>query len=569
MGRENSFELLGRLRELFSELLLSFSELSVPEEVILHIIDKLRKIPPFTSTALSFVVVEDKSVKVISSSECPFKDFLNFILDKLSSINVSIRKESIKRYALEGTSDEQLEKIFLIPLSVEIKDTDFYLIAGYSKDKPSANISALSFLLSLLSFLYLYGSENRSLVSVIPGFLNRDAVIELTKRLVETNKNLTALIVDINDLNLVNLRFGNLVGNRVINFIGDVFKNTIEEAKANFISGYLGSGQFIFVCEKDLKECQELLRGKTSFLVMPEGFSVGVSMALLDLGKVAASSQDVDRIIFMTLEKLKEEGKSSFLVIKENREFGERFFKKFDCFVCVKEKISKREVLPVFQPIFNMKNKQVYGYEVLSRFLENGELKSVYVYADVLDRLDLWQELDKVILSGIPRWKEEIKELKGKKLFVNLSGKFLSNPANRSFLLNVAKELPGSEIVFEITEREYVKDMTSVIDLFDLLKADGFEVAIDDFASGFSGFDYVKKLHPTYIKLDGSLIRNLAYSKEDRIIVSAVKYVCDNLDIVLLAEWIENEKVCNLLKEMGVELGQGYYLSPPLELSGG
>ncbi|SMP08153.1 EAL domain, c-di-GMP-specific phosphodiesterase class I (or its enzymatically inactive variant) [Desulfurobacterium pacificum] len=566
MGSQ-SLKLLGKLRELFSKLLLSVSELSVPEEVVLHMIDGLRKIPPFTSPSLSLIVLEDKSVKFISSSDCSFQKVLDALIEKLSSVGVEIRKESVKTFTLEGKSEKSPENYLLIPLSIDAKNLDFYLSVGFNDQEPP-DVSAFSFLLSFLSFLYLYGLENRSPVSVIPGFLNRDVAIELVRRLVETKKSLTAVIIDINDLNLINMRFGNLVGNRVINFVGNVFKEVLEKAGSEFICGYLGSGQFLFVCEKDVDECYELLKDKTSFLVMPENFSVGVSMAILDLGSVAESPEDVERIIFMSLEKLKEEGRSAILKIREREEFGERFFRKFDCFVCIKEKVLNREVIPVFQPIFDMKREEIYGYEVLSRFEEDGELKSVYVYADVLDRLNLWQELDKIVLSEIPKWKEEIEELKGKKLFVNLSGKFLSNPQNREFLLSVSEELPAEEIVFEVTEREYVKDMASVVDLFNKLKVKGFEFAIDDFASGFSGFDYVKKLHPTYIKLDGSLIRNLAFSKEDEIIVSAVKYVCDNLNITLLAEWIENEKVYKLLKEMNVELGQGYFLSPPLRLLG-
>ncbi len=425
----------------------------------------------------------------------------------------------------------------------------------------------------MLAFIYLSTSEVCSYVSSIPNFYSRELSIEMTKRLIlKTGRDkLIAIVVDINNLNLINLKFGNITGNRAISLISKVFRDLILKINSTPLCGYLGSGQFLFVCPFkgdgfDAKTCKRILKDKLSFTLMPENLEITVSIAILDLKELINSIEELERTLFMAVEKIKEAGKASITVINSRKIIENEYEKRYNLFSFIKSKILREEIFPLFQPIYNLRNESIFGYELLSRIEDEGELKSIYVYADILDKLDLWQELDKAVLKNIPIWLKSIKELEGKKLFINLSGKFLTRRENREFLLNISRYLPPEKIVFEITEREYIADMDSVSQFIKTLKGKGFLIAIDDFASGFSGFEYVRSVSPDFIKLDGGLIKNVPFSREDQIIVSAVKFVCDKLNIKLLAEWIENQKTLEVLKRMGVEFGQGYFLSKPLKL---
>ena len=569
MKGEDSLKALEKLREIFLELLESLLDFTSPEKVILFLFEKIRNVLPVSF--ISLLIVDGKEVKLISASHFPYKELEPVVLDKLNSLGVRIFKENLNTFVSDGNGRFSPEEITLIPLFVDVRDVSFYLLVPTGS---LTDLTFVSFLLAISAFIYLSCIESRSPVSFIPGFLGREFIIDVANRLVKGNRNVVAVVVDINDLGFINLKYGNLVGNKVIALVSNVFRNLLKEFSPAFVCGYLGSGQFLFVCEEDAngksvkQKCLDALKGKLNVVVTPENFSVSVSVAVLNLGRLVSKDVSVEKVVFMAIEKLKKAGKSALLVVEDVSDLEEEFSRKFDKFLVVKSKILNREIYPVFQPIYSISDLKVVGYELLSRFKENGELKSVYVYADVLDRLDLWQELDKVVLSSLLSWKSSVKKLQGKKLFVNLSGKFLSKEKNREFLLELSDKLVGADIVFEITEREYVEDMESVVSVMRTLKKKGIEIAIDDFASGFSGFDYVKRLNPDYIKLDGGLIKSISSSYEDQVIVSAVKYICEKLNIKLLAEWIEDEKILDILKKMGVELGQGYYLSPPLELLG-
>jgi EAL domain-containing protein (putative c-di-GMP-specific phosphodiesterase class I) len=95
------------------------------------------------------------------------------------------------------------------------------------------------------------------------------------------------------------------------------------------------------------------------------------------------------------------------------------------------------------------------------------------------------------------------------------------------------------------------------------LKLEGFRFAIDDFGSGFSTFHYIKKFPIDFIKIDGEFILNIHQDKKDRAFVKSIVALAKELGVYSVAEFVENEDTLNLLKEMGVDYVQGYYIGKP------
>jgi EAL domain-containing protein (putative c-di-GMP-specific phosphodiesterase class I) len=97
----------------------------------------------------------------------------------------------------------------------------------------------------------------------------------------------------------------------------------------------------------------------------------------------------------------------------------------------------------------------------------------------------------------------------------------------------------------------------------------GCRFALDDFGSGLSSFSYLKSLPVDFLKIDGSFIRNLPHNASDRAMVSAIQQVARAVGIQTIAEFIENEETIAVLREIGIDYGQGHAIHVPEPLTRG
>ena len=118
-------------------------------------------------------------------------------------------------------------------------------------------------------------------------------------------------------------------------------------------------------------------------------------------------------------------------------------------------------------------------------------------------------------------------------------------------------------MIIEITETAAIKNLVSVNEFIESMLDIGVRFAIDDFGVGFSSFHYIKNLPVHYIKIDGSFVKNLHIDDIDKVFVQATVGIAKNLDIHTIAEFVENEEIVSILKDLGVDYGQGYYLGKP------
>lgn len=95
------------------------------------------------------------------------------------------------------------------------------------------------------------------------------------------------------------------------------------------------------------------------------------------------------------------------------------------------------------------------------------------------------------------------------------------------------------------------------------MRALGCHFALDDFGSGFASYAYLKQLPVRDVKIDGSFIRNLDWSLEDRIFVKATTEMAHTMGKQVVAEFVESEAILKVLCELGVDFAQGYYIGRP------
>lgn len=218
------------------------------------------------------------------------------------------------------------------------------------------------------------------------------------------------------------------------------------------------------------------------------------------------------------------------------------------------------EFTMAFQPIVNVRDRSIFGYEalvrgpnqegadyILSKLNDTNRYK--FDQAIRVKALDLAKKLN---LEGM------------------LSINFLPNAVYRPetcirATLEAAAELnfPTDRIMFEVTEGEKVKDHDHLKKIFIEYKKQNFTTAIDDFGAGYAGLNLLADWQPDVIKLDMSLTRNIHNDHVRRSLVFGIIAVCRELSIKIIAEGIECAEECKTLYEQGVYLFQGYHFAHP------
>jgi EAL domain-containing protein (putative c-di-GMP-specific phosphodiesterase class I) len=143
----------------------------------------------------------------------------------------------------------------------------------------------------------------------------------------------------------------------------------------------------------------------------------------------------------------------------------------------------------------------------------------------------------------------------------------IENNEMRNFLLHYLKNFENSAtLTLEILESDSIEDFDLINDFIKKVKKYNVKIAIDDFGSGYSNFSRIIELNPDILKIDGSLIKNIDTDENKQKIVKSIIAFAKGLNIQTVAEYVENEAIFEVCKNMGIDYFQGYYFSPPKRL---
>jgi len=213
------------------------------------------------------------------------------------------------------------------------------------------------------------------------------------------------------------------------------------------------------------------------------------------------------------------------------------------------------------QPIVDINSHRVYSYEVLLRGLNDEPPESIF---DNLARgtkaaFDQFsREQAFKMIAALPH-AEQIQ------FNISPNAICLSNfkYVDQTIAVAQAQGLTPSQLIFEITEEEAIKDLDGLKAATQRVKEIGAQVAIDDFGSGHSGLSLLAELKPDIIKIDRSLITEIQHSDHKKAIVQAIYQACTNLGIEVIAEGVETQQEFLALKALNIKLYQGFYIAKP------
>lgn len=219
-------------------------------------------------------------------------------------------------------------------------------------------------------------------------------------------------------------------------------------------------------------------------------------------------------------------------------------------------------IVPFFQPISNNKTGDWNRYEALVRIVDGDEVITPHYFLDIAKKTRLYTQITKVMIrKTFEYFKDKLEEFS-----INITIEDITNQEIKRYIFDTLEKSDiGSQVIFEIVESESIHNFDSVLKFIRNIKRYGCRVAIDDFGTGYSNFEHILKLKADYLKIDGSLIKDIHKDQEKFVLVSSIVSFAKQIGMKTTAEFVESEEIEQIVKKLGVDYSQGYYYSEPKE----
>ena len=223
--------------------------------------------------------------------------------------------------------------------------------------------------------------------------------------------------------------------------------------------------------------------------------------------------------------------------------------------------INDHAITTLFQPVIDLRNGNVIGYEALSRGPAGTDIENPEVLFELARDFDLVWELESLCIENIRPWLQEVCQ-RGF-LFFNVESHFIQQLHYRGTGVFESFFSCHRQVVIEVTERSAIRDYGMFRRALNQLKSMGFRIAIDDCGSGYATLEAIAELKPDYLKVGHSLFNGIEKDPIRRKIVDLVARCAETINATTIAEAIETEEQLRVTRELGIDTGQGYLFAAP------
>lgn len=390
----------------------------------------------------------------------------------------------------------------------------------------------------------------------LTGLRNRNSLFEDIKKF----KPYALLLLDINNFSGINDLYGNEAGDDVLK---EVTKKLID-IKSSCVLYKISADQFVFLklddsetnCEKYIKQIQSQINDSTVHLTVGD-LEVEIFISTTVAVAIDVQSEKLFEAADLALHYAKKTNQN-YVVYNEEMTKKINSKKTFDAIKMIKKAFQEDRVVPFFQPIF--KENEI-TYECLVRILDdNNKTISPYFFLNEIKGTSFYTKLTQTMIE------KSFKYFSSREysFSINLSFEDISNKNIIDYLKEQLQRYRiEKRLIIEILESESIENFQVVKDFIFEMKSLGVQIAIDDFGSGYSNFSYLLELDPDFIKIDGSIIKNIAHDEKSFTVTKTIVNFSKELGIKTIAEFISNEDILKKLEELEIEGKQGYYLGEP------
>jgi len=373
------------------------------------------------------------------------------------------------------------------------------------------------------------------------------------------------MLLDIDEFKEVNQKFGYEFGDVILK----EFTQTLLSALSpnDIIVRTLGA-EFLVVSPKSestveiqAKKIFDRLKEK-KYLIGNEIQYLTVSMSAMRIPENSTSLQNIERVLDEKLLEVKSKGKNALAVLSEEELSGVNY-SNIDY---IKEALEEERLICLYQPIYETETKKIKKYEALVRLVDKDDPEKHIVpfhFMKLVKGTSQYIKMSKLVLREVFNTLQRYEDLE---ISVNVNLDDLDNADMMKLITQNLYEhrTLANRLTFEILEDHEMKDHGKVMFYLQQLKAFGSKVALDDFGSGYASYSYLIKLNIDILKIDGSIIKELKYRPEHaKTVIRSIRELAESFQYDLVAEFVSDEDIYNIIKDLGIQYFQGYYLGEP------
>ncbi|HKI67769.1 MAG TPA: EAL domain-containing protein, partial [Solirubrobacterales bacterium] len=381
------------------------------------------------------------------------------------------------------------------------------------------------------------------------------------------------MIVDIDGLKAVNDTLGHQAGDNLIRQVAETLR---ERVRATDIVARLSGDEFA-VLMPQTDTAGALALGEDLRAQVAEGerssadpISTTISVGITMFGGGRGGAEAVLAAADQAMYRAKEDGRNQIALFRDPSEPKQAQKRRQTTAARIRDALSDERLSLHTQPIRSLASGGIERYELLLRMTdEDGALLPAASFIEAAERSGMVQELDRwVVGRALELLVEREQQGRPLSLHVNLSGASLTDISVLEFIERRLDEggADPSRCTFEITETANVYDYDTAAGFADRLTEFGCQVAIDDYGAGFGPFHYLKRIPFDLIKIDGSFVRDMPRSDADQLTVKAIVQIARGLGKSTIAEYVQDDRTTEMLREYGVDMAQGFHLGRPVDL---
>ncbi len=381
-------------------------------------------------------------------------------------------------------------------------------------------------------------------------------------------------VLDIDDFKNVNDRYGQALGDQLLNKLGKRLQDSVRKYD---IVARLGGDEFALVFNElnanDLSVPRLTAILEAVAKPVPLGkktVQISASLGVTTHRGTVDNEMDADLMLRQAQQALyqaKLAGKNRYSMFDADLEYETRFFHK--SLQEIRRALEKREFVVYYQPKINMRSGDIFGVEALIRWQHPQRgLLAPAEFLPVVKNHPLGIELDEWVMSSVldqlEAWRAEGIELTAS---VNVTAHQLQQDDFVLFLRNLLDkhpELPAGKLELEVLESSAMNDIAQVSSVMHASQALGVHFALDDFGTGYSSLTYLKSLPASIVKIDQSFVRGMLDHPDDLAIIKGVLGMATAFDLQVIAEGVETVAHGEMLLRLGCNLAQGYGISAPM-----
>lgn len=380
------------------------------------------------------------------------------------------------------------------------------------------------------------------------------------------------LFIDLDNFKYVNDSLGHNEGDRLLKVVASRFRDSVSEGD---LVARMAGDEFtilihsnrteeaaIAVANRILKCLSEPIRLETQEVLV--SCSIGIALA-----GTADSPQDILRHADTAMYKAKASGKSNFAVFQPEMVLAS--VERLEIEMGLRKAIEEEQFRAQYQPIISLADNTVVGVEALIRWehpvqgqIQPGKFIGIAEETGLIRPIGWWILME--TCRQVKVWNDTL--AKGREIFasVNLSARQILHDDVERQVSRILQEthLSPEHLKLEITETVLMENLDLALEKLGSIRKLGVSLALDDFGTGYSSLSYLSRMPVNVLKIDRDFVTQLGRNEQSTVVVKSVAALSRTLNIIVVAEGVETAKQAAQLREIGVELGQGYYFSRPL-----